>query len=164
MQRTVDHLVDVCCWYAIQLASGAAHHVTIDAAPPPRADHRERIDALRAAAALLVTVIGGCPADRHAWHWFGPADPNGFAAMTLDEVLVHGYDITQGLKQPWTPPPDLPAAVLTRLFPDTPPGPDPWSTLLWANGRIPLAVNDRIVWRTLVALNGSRFEHMCATM
>ena len=30
--------------------------------------------------------------------------------------------------------------------------------------RPPQSVNDRIVWRTLVALNGSLFEHMCAAM
>jgi hypothetical protein len=58
--------------------------------------------------------------------------------MGCDEVLVHTHDIAMGLELPFTPSPDLCRRVLARLFPwaaTTLTDVEPWSALLWANGR-----------------------------
>ena len=54
--------------------------------------------------------------------------------MGVAEVLLHTYDIAQGLAVTWLPPTSPSAAVLDRLFPDAPPG-DPTQVLLWCTGR-----------------------------
>lgn len=51
--------------------------------------------------------------------------------MGVAETLLNTHDITQGLRMPWRPPSPLRAAVLSRLFPDAPPG-DPVQILLWS--------------------------------
>jgi hypothetical protein len=65
--------------------------------------------------------------------------------MGVNEILMHTWDIAQGLGLAWMPPPDLAAGVLDRLFPHLPgrPGPDAAHTLLWATGRIALTDHPR---------------------
>jgi hypothetical protein len=65
----------------------------------------------------------------------GLADPEGFAAMGVVEVLVHAYDVARGLDLSFDPPADLCDRVLARLFPDAPTDTERWPTLLWATGR-----------------------------
>lgn len=65
----------------------------------------------------------------------GAPDPSGFAAMACAELLVHTDDALRGLSTRLDAPPALAAAVLSRLFPDVEPDPDPWQTLLWAHER-----------------------------
>lgn len=83
---------------------------------------------------------GGRPNPPHArgFHPMGAADPSGFAAMACDEILVHTHDAGTGLEADFRPSAALAARVLTRLFPWHEPGDDPWTTLLWANGRLDL--------------------------
>ena len=78
-------------------------------------------------------MLRGMPPEARGYHG-QPTDAAGFAAMHCDEVLVHGYDIALGLGVAFEPPPDLARRVRDRLFPWTPAG-DPWTTLLWCNGR-----------------------------
>ena len=85
---------------------------------------------------LLSSALAASGPDARAWHW-GPTDPGGFAALGVNETLVHTYDITQGLGISWLPPESLCAAVLARLFPDAPEG-DPVQVLLWSTGRAEL--------------------------
>jgi hypothetical protein len=102
---------------------------------------------IEAAGTLLVRAIAAAgPADR-GWHW-GPADTTGFAALGMNELLNHAYDIT-GRR----PPADLAAQILTRLFPDAPDG-DPADVLLWCTGRIALPGRDRRTsWILKAAVN-----------
>ena len=51
------------------------------------------LDAVRACGGLLATALRGSPPTARAWRW-GPADPTGFAALGIDETLVHTWDIT----------------------------------------------------------------------
>ncbi|MEU1329834.1 maleylpyruvate isomerase N-terminal domain-containing protein [Streptomyces sp. NPDC005865] len=133
--ETLAHLADDLHGYAAQLDP--------DAPPPP---HRAPdttvtvttlLHAVESGATLLVDTVTAAPPTTRAPHGWGAADPAGFAAMAVVETLVHTYDIVTGLGTPdaWTPPADLCARVLTRLFPDAPTDPDPWPTLLWATGR-----------------------------
>ncbi len=76
------------------------------------------------------------------------ADPSGFAAMGCDELLVHGWDATEGLGVDLTPDERITARVLHRLFPWVSHEPDPWTALLWANGRVDLPSKPRPTdWR-----------------
>jgi hypothetical protein len=94
-----------------------------------------------AGARLLSTALSAARPDARAWHW-GPTDPSGFAALGVNEILMHTYDITQGLGVRWLPPEQLCAGVLARLFPDAPAG-DPVQVLLWCTGRIEYAGRSR---------------------
>jgi hypothetical protein len=85
---------------------------------------------------LSRTVAGASPEDR-AYHVYGTSDPEGFAAMGIVEVLVHGYDIARGLEIAWLPPDELSAVAVARLFPE-PPQRSPAEVLLWCTGRIAL--------------------------
>jgi hypothetical protein len=96
---------------------------------------------------LLRLAVCAAPATARAWHPHGTSDPDGFAAMGIVETIVHTYDIGRGLGLTWTPPGDLSAAVLARLFPAAPAG-DPSAVLLWCTGRTALGDRPRLTeWR-----------------
>lgn len=135
VRRTVAHLVDALTWNSVQLASGAPGHVRIDALPPSDATPGEMLEAVRAGARLMRTVVDGGGPDRRSWHLFGVTDPAGVLAVGVAELLVHGEDITRGLGLGWSPELDLVAAVQQRLLPQALVGPDPWTSLLAAHGR-----------------------------
>jgi uncharacterized protein (TIGR03083 family) len=147
-RETIAHAADCCSWYAALLARRADGDVGVAemnrAAPPA-----DLLDVLRSAAAVLgAAVTAADPADR-GWHPFGLADASGFAGMGADEILVHGADVAAGLGLAYQPPAPLCEAVLRRLFPWAPATvPDPWTALLWANGRASLgAVPPAMNWR-----------------
>jgi hypothetical protein len=91
---------------------------------------------------LLSSVLAASDSTVRAWHW-GPTDPSGFAALGVNETLMHTYDITQGLGIGWHPPAFLCKAVLARLFPGAPAG-DPVQVLLWSTGRADLPGHSRV--------------------
>ncbi|MGN9844744.1 hypothetical protein ACTMTI_42110 [Nonomuraea sp. H19] len=106
------------------------------------------LQVLEACGALLVAMVRTTPPEVRAHHGFGASDPEGFAAMGIVETLVHTHDLAEGLGLAWTPPADLCARVLARLFPDAPRETDPWATLLWATGRAELPGRPRLTsWR-----------------
>lgn len=139
---TAAHIAHDLTAYAFQPASRATSaYLPLDLRIRPGTPPAEVLTAVSASACLLgATLDAAAPEDR-AWHW-GPCDPAGFAAMGVAELLLHTYDIGQGLGLPWLPPPDLCAPVLERLFPDTPAGP-PTESLLWSAGRIALPSSPR---------------------
>jgi hypothetical protein len=93
------------------------------------------IEVLLMAGGLVAAVVDAKPATARAWHIWGTADPEGFAAMGVVETLAHAFDLTQGLCLEFEAPADLVAPALARLFPEAPADTDPWQTLLWATGR-----------------------------
>ncbi|NJC81935.1 maleylpyruvate isomerase N-terminal domain-containing protein [Planosporangium mesophilum] len=148
--ETVEHVSDDLFAYAAQLCPTnppLKGYVPFMSGPQRPGGPRSTIFADRAAGpdgllqvfeasgALLVAMVATSSPQLRAYHPMGIADPEGFAAMGVVEVLVHTHDVTQGFGTGWTPPADLCARVLGRLFPDAPTGADPWSTLLWATGR-----------------------------
>jgi hypothetical protein len=100
------------------------------------------LQVVTACGRLLSNALFAARPDARAWHW-GPTDPGGFAALGVNETLMHTYDITQGLGISWLPPESLCAAVLTRLFPDAADG-DPVQVLLWSTGRAKLDDRPRV--------------------
>ncbi|MGW4435180.1 hypothetical protein ACWELO_05340 [Streptomyces sp. NPDC004596] len=161
--ETVEHLSDDLFAYAAQLGpttpplDGEVPFVWESRRPggPANAIHANReagpvglLQVLEASGALLVAMVRTRPPQTRAHHVFGVSDPEGFAAMGIVETLVHTHDLTQGLGLAWSPPADLCARVLARLFPDAPSPTDPWLTLLWATGRAELPGHPRLTtWR-----------------
>lgn len=139
--------------YAGQIAarSGSAYlpfDLVIHADTPPR----DVLQVVIASGRLLSSALAAAGPDARAWHW-GATDPSGFAALGVNEILVHTYDITQGLGTSWLPPETLCAAVLARLFPGAPKG-DPVRVLLWSTGRAELEDHPRVTsWLPKAAID-----------
>jgi len=128
--------------YATQIASRATSaylpcSLLIDANASPR----QVLEVITASGALLAAAIDTAGPAARAWHW-GPTDPGGFAALGVNEVLVHTYDVALGLGVPWRHAEAACAAVLNRLFSQAPDG-DPVQVLLWCTGRVALADRPR---------------------
>lgn len=137
---TLAHVADDLIVYAAQLAGEAeASYAPFDVVVHPGADPDGILRVVAAGGALLASTVRTAHPGARGWHPFGVADPGGFAAMGVVEVLLHTHDIARGLGIEWTPPADSCRAVLGRLFPDAPDGPSPVEVLLWATGRGELA-------------------------
>ena len=151
--QTAEHIAHDLSAYAAQVvARPVAAYLPFDLVARPTASPPDLLDIIRASGALLGRALDGADPGMRAWHW-GPTDTSGFAAMGVVEVLVHTWDITQGLGLDWRPPARLCAAAIGRLVGDAPAG-DPVDVLLWATGRITLDAEHprRISWTFRVAL------------
>jgi Mycothiol maleylpyruvate isomerase N-terminal domain len=123
--------------YAGQVAAQpVTAYLPFDLVIRPDASPNDVLQVVIASGRLLSRALAAAGPEVRAWHW-GATDPGGFAALGVNETLVHTYDITQGLGVNWLPPEMLCAAVLARLFPDAPDG-DPVQVLLWCTGRTEL--------------------------
>jgi hypothetical protein len=117
--ETVEHLADDLFSYAAQLgphspppdrevpfvwaarrSGGPANVVFADRAAGPAG----LLQVLEASGALLVAMVRVTPPEVLAHHVFGAADPEGFAAMGIVEILVHTHDVAAGLGLTWAPP------------------------------------------------------------
>lgn len=161
--ETVEHLSDDLFAYAAQLGpkapplDGEVPFVWESRRPggPANAIHANRdsgpaglLQVLEASGGLLIAMVRTTPPQTRAHHGFGISDAEGFAAMGIVETLVHTHDLAQGLGLAWSPPADLCARVLARLFPNAPDSTPPWPTLLWATGRTELPGHPRLTtWR-----------------
>ncbi|MGM1063780.1 maleylpyruvate isomerase N-terminal domain-containing protein [Saccharothrix sp. Mg75] len=153
---TVAHVSDCLLWYSSDLAAGPVELNAAEVRVRPSSPPADLVRALRTSAEVLAAVVGAHPPDARGWHPWGLSDPAGFAGMGCDEMLVHTHDAARGLGAVFAPDPELPAAVLRRMFPDVPPGDDPMAALLWANGRVPLGDRPRRTsWRWRCAPLGS---------
>ncbi|KRD40658.1 MULTISPECIES: hypothetical protein [Oerskovia] len=158
---TAEHVVDDLLAYALQVAGlplldylplagpkgeDEIAHVKREAGPAGMAE------VLRAGGELLAAQVGARPDSARAYHPYGLSDPQGFAAMGIVEILVHGRDILEGLTGVAPSLPEgLSARVLTRLFPDLPDatrGLPAAEVLVWATGRRELpGLARRTRWR-----------------
>jgi Mycothiol maleylpyruvate isomerase N-terminal domain len=131
---TAAHVAHDLAAYAAQLAAQpVSGYLPFDLVIRADASPSDVLQVVIASGRLLGSALAAAGPGARAWHW-GPTDPGGFAALGVNETLVHTYDITQGLGISWLPPRTLCAAVLARLFPDAPDG-DPVKVLLWCTGR-----------------------------
>ncbi|MET7450740.1 GNAT family N-acetyltransferase [Streptomyces sp. NPDC005574] len=156
-RRTVAHIASDLLAYAGQLAGRAQDayvpfEITVDGSGHSldRAGNTGLVQVVETTGALFAATLRTTPREVRAFHPypFGSADREGFAAMGVAEVLLHTHDLATGLGLPYEPPAHLAEAVLTRIFPHVRPGPDHWSTLLWATGRGELPGRARLTrWR-----------------
>ncbi|KPI06784.1 GCN5-related N-acetyltransferase [Actinobacteria bacterium OV450] len=147
---TAVHVAGDFTGYAAQLtgrATGA--YVPFDISADPGTTPSGLIDVIEATGGLLSAAVAVTPPEVRAWHPYGMAGPDGFAAMGVVETLLHTHDILNGLGvHDWEPDADLCEQVLDRLFPHVPRTAAPWPALLWATGRTGLpGLPRRRVWR-----------------
>lgn len=149
---TAAHVAHHLAAYAAQVAGHATEgYLPFDLVMSPEAAPRDVLQVATACGRLLSVAVDGAGSGPVGWHW-GMSDAPGFAAMGVAEVLVHTFDITQGLGVAWRPPEPLSELVVARLLPESPPGLAS-EVLLWATGRAKLADRGRIrewVWRAAV--------------
>lgn len=103
-----------------------------------------------AAANLFVAVAEATAPEVTAPHVFGRTGAEGFAAMSVVELIVHGHDIFAGTDVTWTPDSEMCERVLSELFPsvDVDSAEDCFGVLLWSTGRIELpGMPLRTEWR-----------------
>ncbi len=134
----VAHAANGPMWYAFDLWSGPGDDSALDFKVRTDLGNAALIASMRSAAQVCAASIAFAPVDLRGYHPAGAADRTGFAAMACDEMLVHTDDAARGLGLRLEPDRDLAGRVLARLFTWHRPDPDPWQTLLWANGRIDL--------------------------
>lgn len=140
---TAAHVAHDLLAYAGQLAAPADDaYLPFDLKVRDDASPRDLLRIVTAAGRLLSTTLDTSEPTTRAWHW-GPTDPTGFAALGVNETLVHTFDIAAGLGIAWSPPEAPCKAVLARLFPDAPAG-DPVRVLLWSTGRADLPGQPRV--------------------
>ncbi|GGQ09158.1 GNAT family N-acetyltransferase [Streptomyces roseolilacinus] len=134
---TAVHIASDFVGYATQLTGRATDgYAPFDVVADPGTAPDGLIRVVEATGGLLSAAVLRTPPEVRAWHPYGAAGGDGFAAMGVVETLVHTHDILDALGvHGWQPPGHLCARVLERLFPHTPRGNDPWRTLLWATGR-----------------------------
>ena len=141
--ETAAHVAHDLLAYAGQLAARPdSAYLPFDLVVRDDASPRDLLDSVTGAGRLLSAALAASDPSVRAWHW-GPTDPSGFAALGVNETLMHTHDITGGLGIRWHPPESLCSAVLARLFPDAPAG-DPVQVLLWSTGRTALPGRPRL--------------------
>jgi hypothetical protein len=131
-----DTLVHLCgLAYAPQLATRADGFRPLALQVAPGAPIGQLVETMEAMASILAEVARAAPPTARAFHTAGMADPSGWVAMGMDELLVHTHDITAALGVEFVIDPRHARVVLGRLFPWAPEDADPLQALLWANGR-----------------------------
>jgi hypothetical protein len=133
---TVGHIAGALVSYSTKLVRSAAQRSASFTLGVSHEGPSNALDVLDACSAILVTVLRAASPTSVSWHPFGMAGPRDCAAMGSVEILVHTYDVCQGLGVGWQPPDHLAASALAALFPDVPTGEHPGADLLWATGRI----------------------------
>ncbi|MCK8677171.1 GNAT family N-acetyltransferase [Streptomyces lichenis] len=142
-RKTAVHIASDFAGYATQLTGRSAEgYAPYEIVARPGTDARGLVRIVGATGGLLSAVVRTTPADVRAWHPYGDAGPDGFAAMGILEALLHTHDIVTALTGTgWRPPAGrcerIVDRVLDRLFPHAhrPAGADPWTVLLHATGR-----------------------------
>nr|BFE73051.1 hypothetical protein GCM10020092_063520 [Actinoplanes digitatis] len=156
-RETLVHIAHDLLAYATQLAGREQEkYLPLDLTVRDDATPSDVLAVVEACGGLLLLALRAAGPDKRGWH-FGPCDAGGFAALGTAEVLIHTYDITQGLQVTWWPPAELSAAVLARLMPDaSTERRHPTGVLLRHTGRF----GDVGPWRWNAALrpNGGRSE------
>ncbi|MFF4368400.1 GNAT family N-acetyltransferase [Streptomyces sp. NPDC001594] len=148
---TAVHIAGDFTAYAAQLTGRAkGGYVPFEISADPGTTNEGLIEVIEATGGLLSAVVAVArPGDR-AWHPYGMADGDRFAAMGVVETLLHTHDILVALgTHGWEPDAALCEQVLDRLFPQAPrTAGTPWEVLLWVTGRAPLGdLPRRTVWR-----------------
>jgi hypothetical protein len=135
----LDHIVLGVAGYAgLLIARPTDRYIALRTGNEPGSSVPERLESITIAATLLAHTVRASAPQVRAYHPWGISDAPGFAAMGAVEILVHTHDLVRSLGIDWTPPDELAAPALHRLFPGAPDGHAPGAALLWSTGRIAL--------------------------
>ncbi|MFD5142700.1 GNAT family N-acetyltransferase [Streptomyces sp. NPDC058401] len=134
---TAVHVAEDFTAYAAQLTVRATDaYVPLEIRAEEGTGPAGLVDLIEATGGFLSAAVALAGPGARAWHPYGDAGADGFAAMGVVETLLHTHDILGGLGvHDWEPDPALAERVLDRLFPHLPRGRAAWPTLLWAAGR-----------------------------
>ncbi|GIE43034.1 CPCC family cysteine-rich protein [Actinoplanes lobatus] len=117
-RETLAHIGHDLLAYAAQVAGRVQDaYLPLDLVIRDDASVPEVLAVVEACGGLLVAALRAAGPDTRAWH-SGPCDVSGFAALGVAEVVLHTYDITQGLNVSWWIPAKFSTRVLARLAPD----------------------------------------------
>ncbi|AGL16157.1 CPCC family cysteine-rich protein [Actinoplanes sp. N902-109] len=117
-RETLAHIGHELLAYAAQVAGRTQDaYLPLDLVIRDDASVSEVLAVVEACSELLVAALRAAGPDMRAWH-SGPCDVGGFAALGVAEVVLHTYDITQGLNVNWWIPAKFSTRVLARLAPD----------------------------------------------
>jgi hypothetical protein len=145
----IGHASQAALWYPVDMWSGT-ENASFEVKIVEDTGNRRLLASLFGASQVMAAAVDAAPPSLRGFHPFGSPDPSGFAAMTCDELLVHGRDAARGLGREFGGDAGLASSILARLFPwhSIGEGEDPWQVLLWANGRVSLADReDQKRWR-----------------
>jgi uncharacterized protein (TIGR03083 family) len=123
--EAVAHVAQGLLWYAVDLSAGPRELRTTELRVRPDSPPADLLTTIDAHAAVLAATIDAAPADARGWEPWGLPDPDGFAAVACDELLIHTDDAARGLGLAFTPPAAQAEATLRRLFPGRRPTPSP---------------------------------------
>ena len=133
---TVTHVAGHMTKAATYLAAAASTWSPLVVSGDSRATNDQLLDAVEIAARGLAFVAAHVDASTRGFHAWGMGDASAFLARGANEVLVHGWDVANGLGIAFDPPAEVCAPIVRRRFPWIDTDVDPWSTLLTAEGRI----------------------------
>ena len=145
----IGHAAQAALWYPIDMWSGP-ENASFEVKILDDTGNVRVLASLLGASQVMAAALDAAPPTLRGFHPFGSPDPSGFAAMTCDELLVHGRDAAQGLGREFGGDARLASSILARLYPwhSVGAGDDPWQVLLWANGRVSLpGREDQRRWR-----------------
>jgi len=141
--QTAAHVAHDLLAYAGQVTAGPREaYLPLDLVVRADASPSQLLEVVETSASLLVLALESASPDGRAWH-FGLTDPSGFAALGVNELLVHTWDVAQGLDVVFEPPAQLARSVVDRLWTDAPEG-SPGRVLLWCTGRVALPGHPRV--------------------
>ena len=132
-RETLEHLCSLA--FVWQLATRASGFEPLALQVAPGAPIPQLVHTMHTMFVVLAEVARAAPATARAFHPAGMADPSGWIAMGMDELLIHTSDIATGLGLDAEIDAGAARLVLDRLFPWWPRDADPGRALLWANGR-----------------------------
>jgi hypothetical protein len=143
-RETLDHVSDALGFYCGQLSTHADSQRPRFRNGDPGATIPALFDAIDSGVAMLGAIATANPPPVRAFHRMGFSDAEGFLAMACEEILVHTWDIAQGLGLTLAAPEDLSRAVLHRIFPWAPTDSSAWESQLWCSDRIALPGKGKI--------------------
>lgn len=141
--QTATHIIDNFVGFAAQLLGRAREgylplriHLVRSTTPPGL------LDTLAVSGRMMSLAVRDTPASTRVFHSWGVVDPEGYAAHSIAELIVHTHDIAGGLGLAYQPDRDLCGRVTRRLGLER--YADPWQLLLWATGRADLPGRERV--------------------
>jgi uncharacterized protein (TIGR03083 family) len=136
VDKTIAHMTAAAAKYALYLSSRSTRYIAVRLWPEADATRQERLEAIEGCAAALAGVAATAPKDAVGFHVSGMKNAEQFVAMACEELLVHTYDVTRGLRLPYEPPEDLCRLVIEHGYPGQAVGNRPvWPFLVWLSGR-----------------------------
>ncbi len=132
---TIGHMAGGMAKHTVYLATRSPRFIAVSTGGWSGATRTERIEAITDVARGVLEVARAAPPGPIAYHVTGMQTAESYVVMDCVELLVHTYDVCEGLGMPFEPPDSLCQPVLASRYPAHAGEPEPWPTLLWVNGR-----------------------------